>query len=177
MDRAYPSVVRVGGRDVDLGSAATLGWLAVAVATAAYVTALISQYGFGWAPCALCLWQRAPYVLGLAFAIPALAFRLSPRLLLAGAALCFAGGAGLAVYHSLVEFGVFQGLASCGAGGGGVGVASDLEEFLRETENEVIVDCGVRTPFLFGLTMGNWNALVSADIAALFALAAWRTPR
>lgn len=170
-----PTVIRVGERDIDLMGGETLGWLAVGMAALGLAIALVSQYGFGWAPCELCLWQRYPYYVGLGLALPALLWRVEPRWLLAGAALVFAIGCAIAFYHTLVELKVVEGLASCDAST--LGAEKTLEEFLKNSGAKPIVDCSVRTPFFLGLTMTNLNLIVSGDIASLFALAAWRSKR
>ncbi|MEL6978394.1 MAG: disulfide bond formation protein B [Pseudomonadota bacterium] len=151
----------------------TFAWLGLGIAVASYATALISQYGFGWEPCELCLWQRYPYVLGAALGGAGLFWSAGPRrALFAAAAAVFLAGAGLAFYHTLVEFGVLEGLASCG--GATISDAATFEDFKAETEGVTPIVCGSRTPFLFGLTMTNWNLLVSLDIAFLFGFAALR---
>lgn len=172
---APKSVIRMGEREIDLTSGEVLGWTAAGVATLGIVIALISQYGFGWEPCQLCLWQRYPYYVGLGLAAPALFWGVERRWLFAAAGLVFAIGAAIALYHSLVELQVLEGLASCSADPGGM--PSSFEEFVKETENEVIVDCGVRTPYFLGMTMTNLNLVVSSDIATVFGLAAWRSGR
>ena len=145
--------------------------IAFGLASAGLVIALISE-AFGWEPCQLCLWQRYPYYFGLAMAAPAVFWGIERRWLFAGAAAIFAIGAGLALYHTLVELKILEGLASCSAES--LKLDRNFEDFLKETENEVITDCGVRTPYLFGLTMTNLNLVVSMDIASLFAWAALR---
>lgn len=160
------------GRDIDLSAPQTIAGVAAAMAAAGIVIALISE-AFGWKPCPLCYWQRIPYYVGLPVAALPLLFGLRPqRWFYAAAAAIFFVGFGLAVYHTLVEFGVLQGLDSCGADQ--LIRAESLDDFLNQTEGEVMAFCGARTPYLFGLTMSNLNALVSIDIAALFTLAALR---
>ena len=55
----------------------------------------------GWAPCAMCLWQRWPHA--AAVLIGALALALPGRLLPLLGALAAATTAGIAVFHSGVE--------------------------------------------------------------------------
>lgn len=128
------------------------------LAAAALGVALISQFFFGLAPCPMCVTQRWPYVAGLAAA--ALAFgltRVTP-LALAAAAIAFAVGVGLGVWHSGVEFGWFP-APDC---------AGDL---LRDGDASTLgfgPRCDAREPFFLGLSMANWNVLVSLAVAAVF---------
>lgn len=168
---AKESVIRLGQTEIDILDPDLLARIAATLAAAALLIALVSEQ-FGWKPCELCLWQRYPYYFGLALAAPALFWGIERRWLYAGAAVIFAIGVGLAFYHTLVELQILKGLESCGAET--ISRDRSFEDFLAETENEVIVNCGARTPFFLGLTMTNLNLVVSMDIAALFALAAWR---
>lgn len=144
--------------------------LGAALASATLAAALVSQYGFGLRPCPLCIIQRWPYVVGVAAAAIALlgvggrAGRLF-GLIVAGAA--FEVSIGLGVWHSGVEWGVFEGLASCSAPLG----ADSLESLLA---TEPGPNCADRVPFFLWLSMANWNVLASLVIAALFALSAIR---
>lgn len=143
---------------------------AAAIAAAAFAAALISQYVFGLQPCELCVWQRYPYGIGLALAVPALAAPALPRrLLFALAGLAFLVGAGIAVFHSGVEFGWWKGFESCSAPTPGDVSATAFLEQLKTTE---ITRCDDRQEFLFGLSMANWNIATSIGVAALFLVAA-----
>lgn len=153
--------------------------VAALIAAGSLAIAFISQYGFGLIPCELCVWQRWPYAVGLALAAaPVLApervSKLAVVLLLGGAALSFEIGAGLAVFHSGVEFQWWTGLQSC------AGAAVDgesFQDFMSRMSDAPPPSCEARAPFFLGLTMANWNVFVSAGAAVLFAAAAalrWR---
>lgn len=147
--------------------------LGLAGAAAAFAAALVSQYGFGLAPCPLCIWQRYPYGVGGAFALLALwRWRGAPSLraaLLAGASLAFIAGAGIGVFHSGVEFQWWEGLASCSAP---TPIGGSTADFLEALKAAPLVRCDERAPFFLGLSMANWNVLVSLGFAACFAAAA-----
>lgn len=122
----------------------------------------------GWAPCALCLWQRWPHA--AAIGIGALALAL-PRVPLAPlGALAAATTAGIAVYHSGVERHWWLGPTSCTSAGGGVGGLSGAD--LLSTEGPSLVLCDQFTPFLFGLSMANWNAILSVGLVLIWLAAA-----
>ena len=106
-------------------------WLALlilAIAAATILGALGFEHIGGYQPCALCLMQRTPYYVGVPVAAATLlavlfacaaapardrSSRSSPLLMLYGG--------GLAVYHSGVEWGFWEGPASCAPS---VGVAA-----------------------------------------------------
>lgn len=142
-------------------------------AIAAFGVALIAQYVFGMRPCPLCIWQRYPYGVGIAFGAVGLALGAAGgagRVSLALAASAFVVGAGLGVFHSGVEFGWWEGLASCGGAPIGGGPLS-AEALLEELRTAPTVGCADRVPFFIGLTMANWNILASLAMAGCFALA------
>ena len=71
--------------------------------------------------------------------------------------------AGLAAYHSGVEWGFWEGPASC-APTVGVGSAADM---LDQLENAHAPSCTDAPWRLLGLSFAGWNVLVSALLSAL----------
>jgi disulfide bond formation protein DsbB len=150
------------------------------VAAATILSALAFEHIGGYQPCALCLMQRTPYYIGIPVAAAALlaAFFGAPRAL---AALLFGVflalmlyNAGLAAYHSGVEWGFWEGPAAC-APSVGVGSAADM---LSQLQTTTAPSCTEAVWRLFGLSFAGWNVLVSGLLAALGAYAvrlAWRT--
>lgn len=142
---------------------------------AALATALISQYGFGWIPCEMCLWQRYPYWLGLAAGALAIALwrgragGFAARAAAGAAALGFVVGAGLGALHSGVEFGWWAGPTACS---GGMDLSGSTADVLERIRSAPVVRCDAREPFFLGLSMANWNLLTSSALAGLFGLAA-----
>jgi len=133
----------------------------------------------GFAPCDLCFVQRYAYYAGmpLALAVAALARFSSPSLVLRAGlailALMFAANFVLAIYHSGVEMKLWQGPTACAASGAnGPASAADL---LTQLETVKVVRCDTPALRVFGLSLANWNALISAALAALGARAAWRS--
>ncbi len=121
----------------------------------------------GYAPCALCLDQREAHWAALAIAIPGfLAARLSKaRLAAVGAigalALVYAVSAGLAFYHTGVEWEFWQGPASCAAGGDlGDIAANDLSTIFDEKPKGP--SCVYAQWRFLGISMAGYNMLVSA---------------
>ena len=94
-------------------------------------TALASEIWGGLQPCPLCLQQRLPYYTALPLAAVALAAPpIAARGLLAPIAAIFAVGAGLAVYHSGIEYGWWAGSAACG----GAATFDSIEALQRALE-------------------------------------------
>jgi disulfide bond formation protein DsbB len=134
------------------------------------VAALVFQYGFGMAPCALCIWQRWPHLAAMLFGGVALAAPVAP-IMLAGLAAAATSG-GIAVYHTGVERGWFDGPQACSA-------ATDFstltaEELLDRVLAAPVARCDEVPWEMFSLSMASWNALASFALAGVWLLAARR---
>lgn len=153
------------------GRAAALVILVVAAATIA--GALVSQYGFGYLPCELCLLQRWPYYVGVPLAALVLVAPAPLRRAGLGAlALVFVASAGLGAYHAGVEWGFWLGPADCG-GGGGVGSFAD---FAKSLDKARVVSCTEAAFRILGLSLAGWNTLISLGLAGLAAWTASASP-
>jgi disulfide bond formation protein DsbB len=143
--------------------------LVAALGSAALLTAaLVFQYGFGMAPCALCIWQRWPHLAALALGGVALAIP-APPVLLAGAAAAAASGV-IGFYHTGVERGWFEGPQDCSA-------AIDFsaltaEQMLDRVLAAPVVRCDEVPWEMLGLSMASWNAMASFALAGLWLVAA-----
>ena len=122
----------------------------------------------GWEPCAMCLWQRWPH--WAAIGAGALVFVLPVSLAAAFGALAAATTAGLGAYHTGVERKWWEGPASCTSSGDGLSGLSGAD--LLATDGPALVLCDQFTPFLFGLSMANWNVLASLALVAIWVRAA-----
>lgn len=155
--------------DIVIGPQRAAVGIAAALAAGALATALYFEHVLGYAPCALCLWQRWPYYLGIPLA--AGLFLLAPRIggaMTAGLALLaalFVVGAGLGVYHAGVEWAFWEGPSACSAGAAAVG--GDLLSSLRTTR---IVPCNEASWRFLGLSFAGWN-VVASILIVLVALA------
>ena len=145
-----------------------LPWIIAAVAAAVLALAHILE-AFGWIPCELCLQQRIPYWIGSGIALgaaiaalPRLNLALVSSFLMAAAAITFVVGAGLAIQHIGVEEHWWK--STCSGGG-----KASIADLLASVGKRPIVPCDEKRPFLFGLTLTNYNLLVSIALAALAA--------
>jgi len=160
-------------------SAATVAVVAVTViAAATLIGAWIFQYGFGIVPCELCLEQRyAYYVVIPAGALLAIAASrgLAPRWVALGLvvlALVTFANAGLAAYHSGVEWGWWKGPTTCTGPLVDFGKAGNLLEQLDKVK---VVRCDeVQWRFL-GLSLAGYNVLISLLMAAIALWGATKT--
>lgn len=154
--------------------------LLLGAATATIGAALVFEHGFGYRPCALCLWQRWPYYVGVPLAALALMAAASgharaSRALFGSLALVFLVGAGLGAYHAGVEWGFWLGPADCG--GGVAPPAASMGDFMRQLETTRVVSCTEAAWRFLGLSMAGWNAVISLALAGFALLAARQAVR
>ncbi len=150
------------------------------IAAATLAGAWFMQLVLGIQPCELCLAQRYAYyvVVPLAALIAVVAARDAPRgALVAGLAviaLVMLGNAGLAAYHSGVEWGFWQGPTACTGPVGNLGSAGNLLERLDSVK---VVRCDeVQWKFL-GLSLAGYDVLISLSMAAIAAWGVRRTAK
>jgi disulfide bond formation protein DsbB len=148
--------------------------LYVAIAAAVLLaTVFVMEYGFGIAPCNLCLLQRWPH--GAVIPLAALAFLPAISnggrcylLLLCAAA--FATTAGIGVYHVGVEQGIFEGPTACSGGITG----DSIEELRRKLMAAPVVKCDEVAWSLFGISLAGYNVIASAALALFSAVVGLR---
>jgi len=151
-------------------TAKQLGLLAAGGSAALLIGAFIFQ-AIGFAPCALCLWQRWPHA--AAIVIGALVVVLPHRLIfLLGAAAVLTTG-GIAVYHTGVERDWWEGPTSCSGGGGADTGLGLLPEDIADVTSTVVM-CDEVALWILGLSMANWNVIASAALAGIWIMAARR---
>jgi len=142
--------------------------------------ALGSQYLGGLQPCELCLEQRIPYYWGLpVLAATLLLWNRIPLTVwyvaIAVVVALFAWGAYLGVYHAGVEWGFWPGPTAC------TGTGTDISfGDLNDINAARVVPCDVVQFRFLGISLAGYNALISAAIVVLLAIAAfdqWRRQR
>lgn len=145
--------------------------ISLIVSSALLAVAHLFERVGGLVPCVLCLDQREAHWAALSVAgAGLLAARLFKSNLgavaaVGAAALVYAVSAGLAFYHTGVEYGFWPGPAICAGGGGAALTIDDLTSTLsQQTTAPSCEDVQWR---LFGVSMAGYNVLVSA---ALFVL-------
>ena len=143
--------------------------------TAGMIFTVGSALGFqhigGYTPCALCLLQRDPYYYAIPVGILAIAaslFKLPvwiTRAALALVGIAMVIGAGLAVYHSGVEWGFWPGPVTCSTGAPSVTTnAGNLLGDLNAIKPPSCNDAALR---VLGLSFAGWNVIASVVLAAI----------
>ena len=136
---------------------------AILVATGATValgTAYYFQYVLGYNPCALCLWQRWAYYIGIPLALFAAMSGRREILLLVG--VIFAANAVLGLYHAGIEWKLWEGPLSCSSGAAAPSSGNLIEDLQRTR----IVPCNAAPWRLAGLSFAGWNMAICAALAA-----------
>ncbi len=150
--------------------------LAILLASATILgSALTSQFVFGLQPCALCIYQRWPYVATMLLGAAAFALRRHPgavRGLLLLAALAFLTDTGIAAFHVGVEQGWWQGSSECT--GSGLNAAKTVDELRALLEKAPVVRCDEVSWSLFGISLAGFNFLASLTLAGFSLIAARR---
>lgn len=125
--------------------------------------ALLSQYGFGYAPCTLCVWQRVPYVLAVLLAICAMWRPQHHRNITALIALCCAASGTIGAFHAGVEQGWWAFESACTSG---LGVSTSLEDLRSAIASAPLVACNQAMLNIGGISMAAGNALYGIALAA-----------
>ena len=147
-------------------------WLAI-LSAAILAAVLVMQYGYGYAPCKLCLTERLPYYAALPLGLIALfAPERLARIALGLTALGLLYGAGIGVYHAGAEWGFWPGPTDCGGGTGAN--PGQVGDFLNALQTTKVVDCSVAALRVLGVSLAGWNALLAFLLASLAGTAAVR---
>ena len=127
--------------------------------------AYVFEYGFGYLPCELCLYQRLPWAIVIVLSALAFLCKNKAKTLLYISALTLALGACLAVFHAGVEYSFWQGLESCSSV-----VSLELDgALLYSLDTQTVPRCDKASWTLFGISMAGYNAMLSID-ASIFAV-------
>ena len=147
-----------------------LGLLAAGGSAALLLAAFVFQ-ALGYAPCAMCIWQRYPHAVAIGAGV-FLAIGLAPLLFLAVGAMSAATTAAIGVYHTGVERDWWQGPTSCTGSGLDLSnmTGSDLLPSASSGPSNLVMCDEVAWEFL-ALSMASWNALWSAVLAGIWVLA------
>ena len=149
-------------------SARLLCYVAAAGSAALLLGAFIFQ-ALGYAPCAMCIWQRYPHVVAIAagaLVLLGLPFVLSA---LAGA-MSAATTSAIGIFHTGVERDWWEGPSSCTGSGIDLMSVSDLLPG-ASSEPKTLVMCDKVVWEFLTLSMASWNAVFSAGFATLWVCA------
>jgi len=155
-------MLNISGRQIGLATAAG--------STALLLAAFVFQ-ALGYAPCAMCLWQRYPH--GVATAVGLLLFFGLPilPLLLAGA-VSAATTTALGVFHTGVERDWWEGPTSCTGSGLDMSNLSGADLLPSASSGlSALVMCDEVAWEFLTLSMASWNALWSTVLTGLWVFA------
>lgn len=145
----------------------------VLIAAAGSAALLLGAWGFqyigGLAPCKMCIWQRWPH--GIAVLAGGLSVVALPLAAAVGL-LASLVGTGIAIFHSGVERSLWEGPTTC-TSTNDLGALSP-QQLLDQIMAAPLVRCDEIPWQMFGLSMANWNAVLSAGLVVLWALALLR---
>ena len=127
----------------------------------------------GYAPCALCIWQRYPH--GIAIAAGLLIFLGLPSLLLLLVGfMASLTTAAIGIFHTGVERDWWEGPATCSGSQDGLSMGAGASLLPSADQTIDVVLCDEVVWAFLSLSMASWNAISSLCIAALWALAIFR---
>ncbi|MDQ1899400.1 disulfide bond formation protein B [Paracoccus sp. WLY502] len=136
---------------------------------------LIAALGFqaaGYAPCELCILQRWPHVAAIIVAVLVWWTGWVRGLAILG--MIAAGVAmGLAIYHTGVEWKLWQGPTHCSGTIGNLATMS-AQDLMDRLQSAPVVRCDEVAWRFLGLSMAAWNAVFSAGLAVVWGMAAKR---
>lgn len=150
--------------------------LAAAIFAVSAVT-IAGAWTYEWLgspPCELCVKERIPYYAAFALA-PLAAFAAQAgraglaRSAFALMALLFLADAALSIYHSGVEWKLFPGPSDCS---GALSTAGSMDDFMKQLKSVKVVRCDEPAVYALGLTLANWNVVITAALAWLAAAGA-----
>lgn len=153
-----------------------LALLAALLASAALLAGAHIFEALGYPPCALCLDEREAHWTAMTIAGAGLiAYYIMKAPLAAAAAvgataLVYAVSAGLAFFHTGVEFHFWPGPATCSGAGGGISDAADIAVALTRKSHGP--SCDEAAWRFLGVSMAGYNMLFSAGLFALTFVAA-----
>ena len=134
-------------------------------------SALAFQHIGGYTPCALCLLQRDPYYYAIPLGILAVLGSLLKiptwitRALLAVIGIAMLIGAGMAVYHSGVEWGFWEGPTTCATSA--PSITTNAGNLLGDLNAIKAPSCNDAALRVLGLSFAGWNVIASVVLAAI----------
>ena len=127
--------------------------------------ALIIEYGLGYKPCNLCLYQRIPYIISIFLIIEILVIKKYVKITLALLTFTFILSSFLAFYQFGIEQGFFNESFVCESKN--LSEKMSNEQLLEELKNNT-VRCKDVSFQVLGLSLASINIIFSAILSAIF---------
>ncbi len=140
-------------------------YLFICIALPLLIALLLEHWGH-YLPCSLCLKQRWAYYISLIILIPTwfISFHLYRYFVISVIGIAFFSNAILAIYHSGVEWLLWQGPTSCSALAQTNPQRTNVLELLS---NSKVITCTEPALLVLGLSLTNLNFIVSCVILFL----------
>lgn len=158
------------------------GAAAFVLSVGAILLALALEYA-GYQPCPLCLQQRWAYYaaipgLFVTLVMVAADYKRVAAVLFLVVALAFLANAGLAGYHTGVEWKFWPGPDTCDAGAApGASPSAAQGGLLKQLETTRVVRCDAPALLVLGLSLAAWNVVASLLIFGLALRAAFASAK
>lgn len=120
----------------------------------------------GYAPCAMCIWQRYPHAIAIVIGVLVLLGLRHWGLYVLGAA-ATATTAAIGLFHTGVERDWWQGPTSCSGSGLDLSTMSGADLLSMDGPSNIVM-CDEVAWELFTLSMASWNALFSLLLTAIW---------
>lgn len=149
----------------------TQALLIVLIGMVATIGSALAFEALGYAPCALCLEQRKPYYIGIPFLVLGATAALGgwptciARAMMAIGFCCLIATGALGMYHSGVEWAIFEAPHSCG--GAITGSSSNAGNLLESLSQSVPPSCAEAAGRFLGISFANANVIAAAFLALI----------
>lgn len=140
--------------------------------SASLLAAALTFQQMGYAPCELCILQRWPHLAAAIIGLGIWAFGWKRGLALLGLLAALLATA-FAVFHTGVEAKWWAGPAHCSGGVGNLAQMS-TQDLMAQLQAAPVVRCDEVAWRLIGISMAGWNAICSAILSVIWAIAAFR---
>ena len=139
------------------------------LSSAALTFAYITQYGFGFEPCILCLHERKPFFAIIALTALALTIFKSPlykKIAFFSSLLLLLTNATIATYHVGVEQKIFKGPSTCSSSN--LNDFDNLEDLKAAMAKTKAIRCDEPSFFFLNLSMAAWNLIFCLFLFCVF---------
>ena len=131
----------------------------------ALVSAYIIEYGLGYKPCKLCVYERVPYFLSIFLLIEILFFKRYKKITLLLLSLIFISSSILAFYHFGIEKNFFNESLVCSSNN--ISETISKEELLKQL-SETSISCKDVNFTIMGLSLASINLIFSLVLSVIF---------
>jgi disulfide bond formation protein DsbB len=139
--------------------------LILCLIAASLASVYIIEYGFGYQPCKLCVYERVPYVISFFLILKILFFSKYEKITLLILSLVFFISALLAFYHFGIEEGFFNELPVCNISNNVEILSKD--ELLKQLKQNT-VSCKEVNFRVFGFSLAAINSIFSFILSVIF---------